>query len=176
MSDPSPESYPVSEDLLAKDFGIPRVMLRNWRKGLERGKEWELVDGQVCLTEEACNKARGHFSLQNWAAEIPAPAAVAMVEPDAEPAEEDHSRNGWESLVVTRANVPNPALVLAALPQDKEDTSAWRKVRVNSNKLYRAGMMIAARHAYGEMWNCIGDPELPDPARGPQSPRWPGKW
>src|SRR5262245_3442408 len=64
-ADPSPQAnaspFTVPEELLAREIGVARALIRIWRRGMERGKHWELIEGQVCLSLAASEEAKIHF-------------------------------------------------------------------------------------------------------------------
>lgn len=193
----------IPEATLAGDLGVPRILLRKWRSRLKRGEDWEVIDGAVHLSEKAAAKIRaevtapkqeeketfwetppGPLAPGNVAPSLPLPAEAnpspetpeEPLEPEADPLLNGHVPDGWERLIVMRANVPNPSMIMASAPGSEADPRVWRKVKVQSNRLYKPGMAIAVQHVYGEVWKCVGNPDLPIPSKGPRNPRFPGRW
>lgn len=136
------------ESDLAKDLGLPRRSLADFRKeGLEKDADWVLVESQVWLTEGGLAKTRAHFQAEG--AEV-----------------SEKNSPGPERGVARVVKSPvNPRIVLAEMVTPEGEAGKAVRVRVRSNVNFLPGMEMPVYREDWDLW------VLDRPC-----PRWRGRW
>lgn len=145
----STNPFPWAEVGLAKMLGVPRGTLRDLRKILQKGVDFEICGKSVQWSEKAAQEAAGHLGASVGAV---TPANALLDSPVSKEPAPAH-----EFMVLKRATNPHMLQCL-----DKNSAPAW--VRVPHNDNFRPRMIIRARHN-GNVWELVG-----------RCPRFPGKY
>jgi len=186
------EDFTIEEQVAADRIGVSRDVMRTARrKFLTRREDWTKKGGRVMLTEAAVGKLLRHLEVvpppdpgesgrtedpqatlphvdaeersQADEGHDPSPAESGAQEPSSDPVPDELALTKWYPVIeeLTAINRPcrNRHLVFA-----KHGDQVVR-VKVRSNKNFRAGMTFKARHLQEDLWELEG-----------RCPRFRGRW